>query len=719
MNTSSIVGTVTKVFCWSEIQQIVKVKTNKKAFKVVINKPIDPVVENEHIQVKGMFESHPKYGEQLIATKVEYRSITSDLIKSFLVSTNGIADKTADKLLINLGDDIVNAIESKNIERIHTVGKITKTLAGVICYNWHKQAGKVKLINFMDNVLANSSVSVRSELISIAKKAYSYYGTKTEIKLRDDPYRIWAFSGYEQAKLFADALGVKADDKRHLICAVEEVLFKHLNNGSTCVTPEVFASDLDRLIGKDLTVKAIFAALDEHKAKIPRIVVTEPEVSVNLTPSERLYTRKFALPSAVIMETYVKNQLKDRIQQGIQHRQVTASELEHYTIPGNHKLSKPQQMAVQMVMNNAVSCVSGGAGTGKTSVLYCVHDIITSAGDSILQVALSGKASRRLAQQTEQDAMTIEMLIRKVEYDKNYLDQFPSPLVLIDEASMVDLNSMYRILVILEGRSARLVFVGDWAQLPPVGPGLIYHKLMRSKLVPKIELMENFRSVKDIISASEAIKNGEEFPASQAVFPAIKSVEIIECSSVKTLNDIAIRQYELHLHSKTIHVIVATNLTASTINLGLHNKLALHRKVIPCAPHFRVTDIVVYKSNNEELGLVNGSTGQVIGGDEESIKVRFDIEGIIHIPKESIYDYYEGEYLLLHGYALTCHSAQGSEFDVVVIVIEDIKLVERSWFYTAITRAKKKVILITTPGAIKNVLDRGFKSQQIEVGFEI
>lgn len=712
MDTSNIVGTVSKVFFGSDDRQIIQVKTNKKAVKVVINKPLDQVEKCDHIQVNGMLESHPTYGEQLVAIDVEYCSITRELIESFLVSTNGIADKTANKLLKNLGDDIVNLIESKKIEQIYTVGKITKTLAEVICYNWHKQAGKLQLINFMNNVLENSNISDRSSLIRTGKQAYSHYGKATEKKLREDPYRIWAFSGYAQANSFANALGVKPDDKRHLICAVEEILFQHLKKGSTRVTPDVFASDLDKLIGKDLTIKAIYTALDESKSIKPRIVVTEPGGADKFPPSERLYQRKFALPSAVIMENYVKQQLRSRIQEGIQSIKITDSELKDYVIPGNHKLSELQREAVQMVTNNALSCVSGGAGTGKTSVLYCAHNVITSSGNTVLQVALSGKASRRLAQQTEQEAMTIEKLLKTVEYNPEYLDGFPSPLVLIDEASMVDLHSMYRILVILEGRSARLVFVGDWAQLAPVGPGLIYHQLMRSPLVPKVELTQNFRSVKDIINASEAVKNGE-------LFPSTKTVNIIQCKDTQDLNDVAKRQYELHLHAKTLHVIAATTRTAVAINRALHKELTKNRKIIPCAPHFRINDAVVYKSNNEDLGLVNGSTGVVIGGDDESIHVRFDIEGIIHIPEESITDYHNGEYLLQHGYALTCHSAQGSEFDVVIIVIEDIDLVERSWLYTAITRAKQKAIIITAPGAISNVLNRGFKSQQLDVGFEI
>ncbi|MCP4059075.1 MAG: ATP-binding domain-containing protein [Pseudoalteromonas sp.] len=183
--------------------------------------------------------------------------------------------------------------------------------------------------------------------------------------------------------------------------------------------------------------------------------------------------------------------------------------------------------------------------------------------------------------------------------------------------------------------------------------------------------------------------------------------------------EIAKREYEWNLSAKSLHVIAARTRTVSDINIKLHESITHTRKVIPSAPEFREGDAVVYKANNAELGIVNGSTGVVTGGNEDLIIVRFDIEGLVSIPKESIRNENAGEYLLQHGYALTCHSAQGSEFDVVIVVVEDMPMVERSWLYTAITRAKKKVILVTTNNSIQKAIDRGFAADQIEVGFEL
>lgn len=705
-------GTISNVLYSHEDQQIFRVHTQKKAVKVLLNHSHAHFEEGEHVQVIGQTEFNYKYGEQVIASSVELCDVSNDLIKSFLISTNGVGEKTANKLIVNLGNDFLSLIEKRDVSAIRKQGNVSKTIAEVICFNWHKQAGKVELIKFIREVLKDASQKEISAIIKIAKKAYSFYGDETENKLRDDPYRIWAFGTFKQAELFASALKIKKDDKRRLVCAVEDVLFTHLKRGSTQASPLNFSKDLEKLVGKDLVIKAIVIALDQSKTPDPRIVVTEPQNFNELSDTDRLYSRMFALPSAVIMENYVREQIKTRLMQGILNITVSDSELEDYTLPGGHNLSHQQREAVKVVLSNAVSCVSGGAGTGKTSVLYCAHNLITNAGNSVLQVALSGKASRRLAQQTEQDAMTIEKLLKTIEYNPDYLNQFQTPLVLIDEASMVDIHSMYRILKVLEKRPARLVFVGDWAQLAPVGPGLVYHKLMESEFVPKVELTQNFRSTKNILEASDAIKAGKTFEHS-------KEVNIIECSSLDEMEKQSIRQYELHLSAQSMHIIAARTRTVATINLQLHKLITKNRKIVACAPHFRVGDSVVYKANNEELGIVNGSTGVVIGGNDEIIEVDFDIEGLVVIPKEQITNSYAGEYLLQHGYALTCHASQGSEFDVVIVVVENVELVDRSWLYTAITRAKRKVIVLTMPESINNSLKRGFNYKLRKVGFEI
>jgi exodeoxyribonuclease V alpha subunit len=257
------------------------------------------------------------------------------------------------------------------------------------------------------------------------------------------------------------------------------------------------------------------------------------------------------------------------------------------------------------------------------------------------------------------------------------------------------------------------VFIGDWAQLAPVGIGLIFHKLMTSDIVPKIELTKNFRSNKGIKQVSDDIKAGR-------VFEPNSEVQIISYFSQDELMSLIERQYYLSTYNEAeAHIIAPRKTTVSAANVRIHNALSKGRKPIIIAPQFREKEQVIYKKNDADLGLVNGSTGVITGQTETSMIVKFIQEGVKSLGLEHIQKDYSGEYILQHAYALTCHSSQGSEFDTAIIVVEDFDMVERSWLYTAVTRAKKKVILLEKEGAIKNALDRGFGFEKIMVGFDL
>jgi len=138
-----ITGTVSKVLYDSDIRQIILINTIKGAVKVVINAPLQLVEPNDHISVRGSFDYHSKYGAQFIADDISHRAVTQELIKSFLMSSNGIGEKTAGKIIEGLGDNILTALEDKDVDRIYNHGKISKAAAEIVCHNWHKQAGKV------------------------------------------------------------------------------------------------------------------------------------------------------------------------------------------------------------------------------------------------------------------------------------------------------------------------------------------------------------------------------------------------------------------------------------------------------------------------------------------------------------------------------------------------------------------------------------------------
>jgi exodeoxyribonuclease V alpha subunit len=709
----SSTGTVSKIVFEYKNKQVIVLNTKQDSIQVVIKNANLYVEKNEHIHVRGKLIKHAIWGDQIHADEIDCTPVTHELLADFLMTGVGIGPAIAKRLMSHFPDELLMLIESDNIDVLSSIPRISRSVATVICNNWRKQSGKVQLLEFMDSVLQNTPTSSRKRLRKVAKKAYAFYGEDTVKKLKEDPYRVWAFSTFALAERFAASMNIAKNDSRRLICAVEEILFRQLKKGSTQVAPLDFADDLTKLVGTpELMFDALKAAVVAGTKENPRIVVSESSCPKDMPDNERLYHRKFALPGTTIMENYVTQQLLERLNNNILPIVISNDVLDNYVLQG-HKLSDEQKKAVKMILTNAVNVVSGGAGTGKTSVLYCANGLIKQSGNDVLQVALSGKASQRLIQQTDDDAFTIAGLLHEIEKDKGFLDQYQTPVVHIDEASMVDLQSMYRILTVFENRALRLVFIGDWAQLAPVGIGLIYHKLVKSDVVPRVELNINFRSNGGIVDVAEKIKKG--------IMPQNNdNVQIIEYESPRELQDLLQRQYYINTYNDNeAHIIAARKITVSESNTALHNLLSKGCKIIKIAPQFRVGDKVIYKQNNKDLGLVNGSTGTITGQDPETMHVTFSIEGAKELILEQIQNNSKGIYMLQHAYAMTCHSSQGSEFNVAIVVIEDFALVERSWLYTAVTRAKDKVVLLAQKGAIKNVLDRGFRFENISVGFNL
>ena len=395
-------------------------------------------------------------------------------------------------------------------------------------------------------------------------------------------------------------------------------------------------------------------------------------------------------------------------------------------LPGDKPLDAQQEKAVAAILQHGVVAVIGAAGTGKTSVLHAANDLLHRTGRQVLQVALSGKAAQRLVQQTGQDAYTIESLLTKVAASPQMLDAYDLPVLFVDEASMVDLPLMYRVLKVFEGRGLKIVVIGDRGQLPPIGPGLVFHKMIESSAFPVVELKTNYRTLSGstIPEVAEIIRNGGTFQTS-------KDVILVELGSKSDVAREAIDQYLAHHRDgETVQIISATKRVMAKANRQLQAKLLEHAPVVPRAPEFRIGDRVIYRRNDRLVGLVNGSMGVVVPavGDQvvvdletnemapADIVIEFENEGRTPLLLSQVRSSSEGEWYLQHAYAITCHQAQGSEFDCVIVAMEKSQLLDRSWLYTATTRAKQKVIVVGAPALIQDAIDSGNSADRRHVG---
>lgn len=630
----------------------------------------------EHRTFFGQWEEYKNAGKQFVVQDSRISDVTDAMVEMFLVSQTGIGRATASRLIKRFGKKLPSLLDNSDIETISSVDGIGDVTALLAIHGWHEQGAKSELVEFIAKALQDNPTKIRT-LTNAVLKAHQFYRDDALVKLKENPYLLWAFCTWEQTDQLAQALGIASDDRRRLLCAIEESLYLLYSEGHTAPPPLAVADKLESLLGmQSLTCMAVYEAARDDGLHTQRFVLRAEG--------------SWSLPASFIMESYVQAEMLRRATDSsdLQLSLIEDANTSGYLLPGNHLLDKEQEQAVSAILKFGVVAVIGAAGTGKTSVLYAANDFLHRTGRHVLQVALSGKAAQRLMEQTGQDAFTIESLLNKLTGSPHLLDRYDLPVIFIDEASMVDLPLMYRILKAFDGRPLKIVAIGDRGQLPPIGPGLVFHKMVESESFPVVELKTNYRAL-----AGSTIPKIAQIIRSGGVFRPSKDVVVV--NGIRSVADEAVEQYLQHLEGGTVQIISATNRVMAQANRRLQAKLLEGAPTVPSAPEFRVGDKVVYKRNDRRIGLVNGSMGTVVQlrgdrvftGEEASESVPADIvieflnEGRIPLLLSQIKSSHDGEWHLQHAYAITGHQSQGSEFDCVIIALESSQLLDRSWLY--------------------------------------
>lgn len=669
----------------------------------------------EYRSFAGHWESYKQAGNQFAVEETRIADVTEAVLKTFLVNQSGIGEATARKLIKHFGANLPDLLDSANVEALSVVSGIGEAIALQAVQAWQDQGAKKELLDFLVKPLRDNSTLIRALTRSILNAHQFYKGASLE-KLQDNPYLLWAFSTWEDTDRLALALGVARDDRRRMVCAFEEALYQLYDGGHTAPVPLMVAEKLQSILKEDHRIcMAIYEAARDDGIHFKRFLVRD--------------TGGWSLPAAFIMESYVQAELLRRSQETNAIHQLSLLDdvdATGYMLPGGKPLDEQQEKAVAAILKHGVVAVIGAAGTGKTSVLHAANDLLHRTGRQVLQVALSGKAAQRLVQQTNQDAYTIESLLTKVKASPQMLDVYDLPVLFVDEASMVDLPLMYRVLKVFDGRPLKIVVIGDRGQLPPIGPGLVFHKMIESSAFPVVELKTNYRTLSGstIPVVAEIIRNGGTFQIS-------KDVMLIELGRENDVAKEAIEQYlQYHRDGETVQIISATKRVMAKANRQLQAKLLENAPVVPRAPEFRIGDRVIYRRNDRLVGLVNGSMGIVVPADSDQVVVdfktnemapadiviEFENEGRTPLLLSQVRSSREGEWYLQHAYAITCHQAQGSEFDCVIVALEKSQLLDRSWLYTAITRAKQKVIVVGALTLIQDAIDLGNSADRRHVG---
>lgn len=670
----------------------VRVVAGKKAL------PRQPFI-GEVWEVTGEYRDHPKYGRQLHAKRGCYCIPKGRLLIRYLASHPdfaGIGEGKARALYDAFGDRLTSILDDGDVEALWSV--LSGTMAERLVAIWSEKRAEAAVVVFLDQ---------HGFDIRLANKLQRVWGTQAIEMLELNPYFMLAFASWRRTDSAARKLGVSREDERRLVGAVEAALYERLQDAHTITPADVLKARVAKLLAGPQgtwgdTSNAIELALaegaivgNEHEGYQP---IGAAALESRITERIRsMMAGEIPAQFALFKTEFGPEWLADAI-------------ADNEAAQG-FKLNAQQREAVLMAATKPFSVLTGGAGVGKTTVLRVVIDIAKRLNLKVLQMALAGRAAKRMSEATDHEAMTIAKFLHQAK--EGVLEVSPDTLVIVDEASMLDLPTAFRILKYLAD-GARLLLVGDPAQLPPIGFGLVFHRLAVSTTVPRVELTEVHRQAAETgIPAIAAAIRSHVAPVLEAYSGLRPGVSFIECSAETMYG--RLQQLSHDWVGDDFQILGAIKEGATgieTINLLSH---------MDCDGEcltgfqFREGEPVIHLVNDYERGLMNGTLGRIVSvSNTELPGLLIDFEGTEHfIPTNEVSDRLE------LAYAISVHKAQGSQFRRVAVVITRSRILDHALVYTALTRGIEQVVFLGDRGAFEQAIRAPALAHLREVAFTI
>ena len=678
------------------------------------------LVEGDYIKVIGNFVTHKEYGKQFkVETFEKVMPKTLDSLEKYLSNgtIKGIGPATAKKIVATFGEDTINVFKFEP-EKLTQIKGITKEkaieMAQCFVENWELW----QIVGFLDNF----GISAAN-----AKTIYKKLGPQTIDEIESNPYiLIDLVKGVDFAKLDKYALenGFEINNYKRIKCGIKYSLVKITYNGHCCT----LESNLIKYVKELLKVEDDDIEHCLIDLNVKEEIVIEKREDENWVYSKEIYDAEANIASKLILLDSAQN---------IKRIAGFDSELEKIEKAGNINLSAKQKEAIQAINSNNVVIITGGPGTGKTTIIKNVIDIYKSHGKKVVLCAPTGRAAKRMAEMTGEEAKTLHRLLEigKIEKDNEFtimnyeVAPIDADVIIVDEASMVDIYLMnYLLNGIYQG--TKLILVGDTDQLPSVGPGSVLKDIINSERIKTIFLDEIFRQAAQskIIVNSHRVNDGEYFLDKEEqeglkddFFYIKEKSQDIMLDQIISLCKGRLKNFGDYDFFENIQILSPTKkglLGTKELNKRLQEELnpssdeKKEKKVGEVI--FREGDRVMQVKNNYDIywekgntlsltyengtGIFNGELGKIVKIDflNKQIKILFDDE------KEAWYAFSDMDQIE-HAYAITVHKAQGSEFDVVIMVVtqSSAMLLTRNLLYTGLTRAKKLLILIGNDNVVK------------------
>ena len=673
----------------------------RRELVTVVGSIVNPT-PGEILSMKGEWGNHPTYGEQFkIACCETAVPATVHGIEKYLGSglVRGIGPVMAKRIVRRFKEETLSVIE-KDIERLTAIDGIGVKRIAMIRKAWDEQKEIRAIMIFLQSHGVGPGYSAR---------IYKHYGNDSIAVVKENPYRLAmdVFGiGFVTADRIAQKLGFAKDSRLRAEAGILYVLHELTDEGHVYYPYEPLIAKCREVLDIDRAI--VVEAIDAIAAD-KRIVIEdlggEPDApqdggrAVYLAGYHAAEAQLAARLRTLIRTPQALRRIEaDRAIQWIQERLAII-------------LADRQVEAVRCMTGNKVMVITGGPGTGKTTLISAIIRICSVIGSRIMLAAPTGRAAKRMTETTGHEAKTIHRLLeysrQKGGFQKNEDAPLDCDLLIVDETSMIDTLLMHHLLKAVPARAA-FVMVGDVNQLPSVGAGNVLKDIIESRAVPVVELNEIFRQAREssIIVNAHLINEGQ-VPNLRSSQDKVDDFYFIEQEDPQKVMELIIALVKERIPRRfgfdpLDDIQVLTPMHRGVVggtNLNTELQKALNpgdEGVTRMGRLFKLGDKVMQITNNYDKEVYNGDIGRILAIDAEAQEIIVSIDN-----REIPYGYSELDELV-HAYAVSIHKSQGSEYPAVVIPIltQHYILLQRNLLYTGVTRGKKLVVIVGTKKAI-------------------
>jgi exodeoxyribonuclease V alpha subunit len=606
----------------------------------------------------------------------------------------GIGPALATRLSDAFGNDLYGALSRRDPRVVDLLGH---SLAEATYAAFAFKAHEANLILWLEE---NKIIEAVGEKTAVQiSRCWGEAGAKA---IADNPYLLTAFLPWKTVEIIADTFGIPKDDHRRSVAAVEAALYAALEGNHTLLSENALKKE---------TAKLLRETLPSDTNLIERAI----ENGAALRLGDGIQPYGAGIMEEFVASTIAKLSKSDPFQDFFVHS-VDSIDLNDristFERKQPYKLTGPQKEAIHMSLRHRFMVLAGYAGSGKTTSLLGICEIAEGLGRELHLMALSGRAAQRISEATGRPAKTIAGFLQGLR--SGNIDPAPGALIVIDEASMLDLPTMWQILKRIDNSS--LLLAGDPAQLPPIGFGLILSALCENPDVPKVILDQVMRQKEEtgIPSAAEEVRFGRagSIPEYRGAMPG---VTFMHCCQENALSVIKRIHSDLGgFNSDDLQIISPVKggpAGIEKINRSLHEEIrTTDEALFPGRKDMGIGDPVMWNQNDWNRNLTNGALGRILDVDEGRAEVI--LNGEIHFLDRS-----DSEMLDL-AHAITVHKAQGSQWRCVIVPVFQSRLMDRTLLYTALTRASEQVVLVGDSIALKSAIEQPPASLARSIGLD-